>query len=220
MRRVTSTVRYQVSVLRRKSKGIRPTSQTPYATHLPVLAALAKVRSVRHVLELGAGPYSTSLFLNRLAFPDVESLTSYEDDSDWKDIVLDTVGADKRLDFRMVDAVRYSVPKSLDRYDLIFIDDSRTFAERTVTVNTVRANRPRGVVAIHDFEERHYRSAARGFDHRVIFKTLTPQVGVCWFGEALRVFDLDQASRCVEAGRDLPLTDVEGWDRQLAELSR
>ena len=212
--------RRQLSVLRTKVLGIQPVSELPYATHLPILVALARLYSVRSVLELGAGPHSTSLFLDRVAFPDMKSVTSFEDDPEWKDVVLDAVGDDDRLDLRLVDAVRYSVPSSLDGYNLVFIDDSRTLEERTVTVNTVRENKPTGLVVIHDFENRHYRAAARGYDHRYVFKAFTPQVGVCWFGDAIQMADLERAQRLVLSGRGLPLTDVHAWDQHLADLTR
>lgn len=216
---MTLRVRQQLSGLRQKALGIQSISELPYATHLPVLAALAKVYPIRNVLELGAGPYSTSLFLNRVAFPSVETVTSFEDDPDWKEVVLEAVADDERLDLRMVDAVRHSVPKSLEEYDLVFIDDSRTFSERSITVKAVREAHPTGLVAIHDFEQRHYRAAASGYDHRHIFRTFTPQVGVCWFGDVIDPADLERAHRHIDAGRGLPLTDIEAWDRQLSELA-
>ena len=47
-------------------------------------------------------------------------------------------------------------------YDLIFIDDSKTVAERTITIESVlRQARPETIVAVHDFEVRAYRQCAR-----------------------------------------------------------
>ena len=67
---------------------------------------------VRSVLELGSGPFSTSLFLDRRVFPDLEKLTSYEDDLRWAALVAERVGTDPRLDFRVVESVSHSVPAS------------------------------------------------------------------------------------------------------------
>ena len=55
----------------------------PYATHLPVLREIGAMRPIRRVLEFGAGMYSTPLFLDRTAYPDLEVLVSVEDDWEW-----------------------------------------------------------------------------------------------------------------------------------------
>jgi predicted O-methyltransferase YrrM len=208
---VINRARQIASKSRGKVLRVRPTSDPAYATHLPVLAALARITTIRRVLELGSGPFSTSMFLNRDVFPDLDILTSYEDDPNWEHVVLDAVGSDTRLEFRMVPEVRLAVPPT-DGYDLVFIDDSRLPSERSTTIRAVKAMRPRGIVAIHDFEQRHYRTAARGFSHRFIFNTLTPQVGVCWFGDAVDPSQLKRASRTIagEIGR-VSITDQSGW---------
>ena len=196
---------------------MRRTHANPYATHLPVLSAVASVIKVRSVLELGSGPFSTSLFLDRRMFPDLEKLTSYEDDPSWAAAVTERVGTDPRLDFRVVESVSHSVPADVGDYDLVFIDDSRLTVERTQTIESVAAMAPKGLVAIHDFELRSYRHAAKVFDHRRIFRTFTPQVGFCWFGDTCEAQQWKNVATMVEAGSHLDPTDQDAW---LAHLER
>ncbi|MGB4581281.1 MAG: hypothetical protein WBI91_05395 [Coriobacteriia bacterium] len=175
---------------------------------------------MRRVLELGSGLASTALFLDRAVFPELELLTTLEDDPEWRDVVLDAVGKDERLDFRMVDAVSTSVPSNLDSYDLIFVDDGRTPSERSATIRHVRRMCPRGVVAIHDFEEPAYRTAARGFCHRVVFGAYTPQVGVCWNDEVLDRSRIIEVQTLIERNAQIPTRDVAAWVEVLAPLDR
>ena len=190
---------------------VRRTHANPYATHLPVLSAASSVIKVRSVLELGSGPFSTSLFLDRRVFPDLEKLTSYEDDPSWAAVVIERVGPDPRLDFRMVESVSQSVSADVGDYDLVFIDDSRLPVERTQTIESVAAMRPKGLVAIHDFELKSYRHAAKVFDHRQIFRTFTPQVGFCWFGDTFEAQQWRDVAIMVEAGSHLDPTDQDAW---------
>lgn len=203
--------RAALSTLRRRALNIRPENSEPYATHLPVLMSLARVTPVRRVLELGSGPFSTSLFLDRRAFPDLEDLTSYEDDAEWTKSVLSAVGDDDRLDYRVVDAVSKSVPPELGSFDLIFIDDSRTRAERSETIESVAGKGPRGLVVVHDFEHRQYRSRTRSFDNRLVFSSLTPQVGVCWNGTLLDPQSLKPARRMITENRHVSVSDRDAW---------
>ena len=191
---MVSALRMLASRSRTRALGIRPIAATPYATHMPVLIALAVVVRPRRVLELGSGPFSTSLFLDKDVFPDLETLVSYEDDEEWAPVVMDALGTATRLDFRMVDEVREAVPVAdLDSFDLIFIDDSRTAGERSQTIRTVAAARPRGVVV----------------------KAFTPQVGVCWRPDTVPAdfaAKVRHALATVERNRKMaPVDDVDAW---------
>jgi predicted O-methyltransferase YrrM len=181
---MASIPRRILSKARRAAMKVRPAADTPYATHTPILMGIGRSQKIRKVLELGSGPYSTAIFLDREVFPDLESLVSYEDDPEWLPVVQAAVGDDPRLDLRMVNAVRESVPDDISDFDLIFIDDSRSPAERSQTIASVREKHPRAIVAIHDYEQRPYRAAARGFDQRHVVGTFTPQVGVCYNNSA------------------------------------
>lgn len=60
---------------------------TGWGSHQPALRALAKFTKIRSVIEFGAGPYSTHLFLDREAFPDLTSLVTFEHRKDWAEKV-------------------------------------------------------------------------------------------------------------------------------------
>lgn len=198
--------------------GVRPTAELAYATHLPILVAISKVCDIRRVLELGSGVYSTPLYLDRAIFPNLVSLVSLENEPEWGATVLATAGSDSRLDLRLVTAIAPAIPESLDEYDLIFVDDSRTSAERSATIREVIRRRPTGLVAIHDFEQRSYRRAARSFGHRLIFGSFTPQVGVVWSTANVDRSALVRARRLIDSNVSIPHTDTEGWADALAAL--
>src|ERR1044071_885749 len=49
-----------------------PRAHNDYATHIPILIGLARLREIRRVLEFGCGRYSTLTFLKASAFPHLE----------------------------------------------------------------------------------------------------------------------------------------------------
>lgn len=200
-----------------RARRVRRRDETPYATHAPVLIALAQVMRVRRVLEFGAGMYSTLLFLNRVAFPELMEIVSYEDDADWaKRVALDAAG-DDRLSMRTVASVPECVPDTIDDFDLILIDDSSSATIRTRTVLSVANRRPiNALVAIHDYELRELALATRSFDHVYCFRTFTPQVGVAWFGDAMSKRLLSQTeSRIARHRTSLPVADIARWTTAL-----
>jgi hypothetical protein len=117
-------------------------SDTPnYASHLPVLRAVCGVLKPKRVLELGAGLHSTPFFLS---LP-IEELVSVEGDEDWfAQIFLKFT--DERLCLR-----RDYEGVSLRKFDLIFIDDGTTAAEREFSIRWV-LGRKHPPTIIHDAE--------------------------------------------------------------------
>lgn len=164
-----------------------PRSDVAYATSIPVLVGLARLRPIRQVVEFGAGLHSTFAFLNRRIFPDLVSLKSFEDDNQWIDTIKASLPADARHELVYVDGAMSGAVAglSLDPYDLIFVDDSLTAQARTATINAIadRFSGP-GLVAIHDFEVRDYRRTvkerARAFKTVFNFSALNPNTGVAW----------------------------------------
>jgi hypothetical protein len=195
------------------ARGVRRRDAMPYATHLPVLIALARVRRIETVLEFGAGRFSTGLFLNRAAFPDVVEVTTYEDNAEWADRVVNEAAGDARLTVLTVPSVPTCVPETIAGFDLVFIDDSLSATARSGTVRSVADRRPlRSLVAIHDFELRELATAARSFDHVYRFRTFTPQVGIAWFGEAVTRRSLTKAQSSIARHRTtLPVADAARW---------
>lgn len=206
--------------LYRTKQGVRPQHPVGYATHQPVLIGLAQIRPIRRVLEFGSGLYSSKLFLNRDLFPQLEELVSYEDTAEWRDAVLEAVGDDDRFDLRLVDAVNESVPADLERFDLIFVDDSHKLKFRAQTMATVGDRRPRNpIVVVHDFEWRPYRRALmERFEHIANFDTFTPQTGVCWNGDTIDSSRMEALRAGVEALRSTDVIDNVTWARKLAQV--
>ncbi len=156
-------------------------ADNPYATHLPVLLGVARLFSVRRVLEFGCGEYSTLTFLNQAAFPELTLLTSFENDLDWKNKVEAKVRADARVKLRFIEGAVSDIVRETDLsgYDLIFIDDSTTATERAATINAVTAKLSGSQVAlIHDFEVKDYQQASRQATLRLRFDSMNPNTGL------------------------------------------
>ncbi|MBV9468405.1 MAG: hypothetical protein JOZ57_04115, partial [Abitibacteriaceae bacterium] len=159
----------------------------PFATHLPILIGIARLIPIRRVLELGSGQYSTLTFLDRTVFPNLEVLTSFEDDAVWMQKVA-TMTDDPRLTLNyserpLSDVIADASILSSMEYDLVFVDNSMTSEKRAATISEV-ARRCKGksqtTVLIHDYECLAYRHAAKSLRHRVTFTAYTPQTGVLW----------------------------------------
>lgn len=204
--------------IRMKALRVRPVADHPYATHLPVLVGLARLRPIRRVLELGSGLHSTPLFLNRHIYTDLDSLVSLEDDPAWTETVRASAGHDSRLDLRTVAHVSAAIPRDISEFDLIFVDDSRTCTERTATIIAVHERNPRGLVAIHDFEQRSYRRAGRLFANQLVFNSLTPQVGLLWSTADVDRRELMRLRSLISANVPIAPTDTGHWHEALACL--
>lgn len=171
---------------RRIMRVFRPIPErhaNPYATHLPVLVALAHLRPIRRVAEFGCGIYSTLTFLDRAVFPDLITLRTFENDADWLKRMVTETGDDPRLQLTYIDGPmgKAVTGLNLDEYDLIFIDDSLTGEERTLTIRAVSAAKPKtGVVVVHDYEIPLYQQATKTFIHRFCFSALNPYTGLAW----------------------------------------
>jgi hypothetical protein len=165
----------------------------PYSSILPVLIGLSRILPVQRVLELGSGLGSTPLFLDRSIFTDLRQIDSLENDANWLSAVKTAVGGDRRLNLTYVDGPISARVADLDLtpYDLILVDDSVLTADRARTIRGVAQRYTRNnTVVIHDFETRHYRSAARSFMHRHRFTALNPNTGIAWQGDRITRRDL------------------------------
>ncbi len=77
-------------------------SRPGHASHVPVLVYLASMYTIETVVEIGSGPISTRLFLDRDCFKDLKSLISYEHREGWYKKVSNLIGEDERLDYRLI----------------------------------------------------------------------------------------------------------------------
>src|ERR1044071_6441271 len=174
-----------------------PRALNDYATHVPILIGLARLREIRSVLEFGCGYFSTLTFLNRAAFPHVERLQSVENDVTWAETIHEAAKSDERWTLRLV---RGEISDSLhtldlEAFDLVLLDDSKTSAQRSATIRAVAGKQPqRPWIVIHDFEINEYRRAAAGFKHRHAFKAFNPETGVV-SNSLLQLKSLDRAIR-------------------------
>lgn len=203
---------------KRKLWGPVARAEKDYATHIPILIALAAIFKIERVLELGCGDYSTLLFLQRLAFPSLAELDSFETDEIWLDKV-DASVSDERFHGTLVSGAMETAISSdlLEKYDLVFVDDSSNGNERAETIKRIAESQPRRtVVAIHDFEVFGYQKAAAWFQHQFRFKAFNPQTGVVWNGENNLSADLQRASSIIKRWADkLEPDDISGWTRIL-----
>ncbi|HEX7774558.1 MAG TPA: class I SAM-dependent methyltransferase, partial [Pyrinomonadaceae bacterium] len=152
-----------------------------YATHVPILIGLSRLRQIRRVLEFGCGHYSTLTFLNRSAFPHLERLHSVENDDAWAATIQEAAKDDHRWTLRLVNGeISESISGlDLESFDLILIDDSKTSTQRAATIRAIAAKQPQHPwIVIHDFEIAEYRDAASAFKHRHRFRAYNPETGI------------------------------------------
>lgn len=198
------------------SKHTLRRADNPYATHMPVLAGLARLFPIRRVIEFGSGEYSTLTFLNRATFPDLEALYSYENDPEWAQRIASQIKGDARATLTVVEGAMHEHVPTIEDWgtDLIFIDDSLTATDRAATIRAVAAHaQPASLIAIHDFEVLDYRQAAQAWPRRFVFSGYTPHVGLLWRHKApaprnkLRALDKLIAAHADSLAPD----DVAGW---------
>ncbi len=204
--------------------GIPPKSKKAYATHLPVLIGLPRLFEVKHVLEFGSGLSSTPLYLNREVFPDLVSVLSYENESEWLEKVQEATQHDSRLQLKLIEGRMAGMVDTLNvgDYDMIFIDDSRGFKVREETIRAIaaRCKACGGVVVIHDYERLEYRWASRTFRHHFRFTAFTPNTGVVWNdGSRLASRKLKLMNNLIQQQAEmLDPDDVVGWLRVLSAM--
>ena len=190
-----------------------PRAINDYATHVPVLIGLARMREIRNVLEFGCGYYSTLTFLNRAAFPHLQRLHSVENDSSWSETISEVTKYDQRWSLQLVDGEIADSVSTLDleSFDLILIDDSKTSTQRAATIRAVAKRRPqRPWIAIHDFEVGEYKEAASGFRQRHKFNAYNPDTGLA----VNSTIDTRTLARLLKANcKTLQPDDVNGWIR-------
>lgn len=146
-----------------------------YGSHLPFLAWIGQhMRPISSVLELGAGKFSTPMWLNRDYFPQVESVVSVEHDERWLPLV-----NDPRLRVVHTDVALYAEAlMDLSPYDLVFVDNGTCAEERVRAITAVLACTSVPLVVLHDWENESYRWAAREGYSWVITDDATPQTAL------------------------------------------
>jgi len=192
-----------------------PRALNDYATHVPILIGLARLREIKSVLEFGCGYYSTLTFLNRAAFPHLERLQSVENDASWAETIHEAAKSDERWTLNLVRREIADAVPDLEAFDLVLIDDSKTSAQRSATIRAVAGKQPqRPWIVIHDFEVEEYRRAAAGFKQRHTFKAFNPETGVLCNNRVNEWKVLDRTIRA--RSRTLEPDQTGKWIRTLA----
>ena len=211
--------------LRRQYKKWRlgPRSSNDHATHIPVLVALGLLTEVRSVLEFGSGTFSTLTFLNREAFPNLETIRSFENDAEWYAKVKEQTDHDPRITLNYVDGPLSTLVPTLDlsAYDLIFIDDATKATLRAETIRAVVAHcNARNMIVVHDFEVGTYQRAAEAAAQRFRMTAFNPNTGVLWQGRRLSHAALSRVNRVLRRQSMLDLTDIHSWHQVLMPIHR
>jgi hypothetical protein len=167
-----------------------------YSTHLLVLKALGTLPTVRRVLELGAGLYSTPAFLDPAVYPHLQRMVSSEPNDEWRKRVHEAIGDHPTWTLTDTDPLLLAGFDGAGLYDLIFIDSGDVEADRIPVIRAVAAQKPAAIVVMHDFERHAYQQAAQGYDTIYVDNRLLPNTAVAWNGDRP---DLDALAR------------AEGW---------
>ena len=211
--------RWPIRAFKRKIWKVASRSPNPYATHVPVLVACAHVFKPARILELGSGRNSTPLFLNREIFTDVVEVLSLENDAQWFGKLDDL--KDVRLERRLVDGAISDAIESIDcsRFDLVFVDDSRTARERKRTLDSLR-RRVGGhqIIVAHDFDLWPIRLALYSYASHHGIVALTPHCGFAWNKRSVCRETLSRVDEVVRASHTrIEEDDAMGWRNQFIE---
>lgn len=125
---------------------------------------------MRRVVEYGGGFFSTPLFLDRWAFPDLKELITVENNPEWIKKLSDRYGSDRR--FRIVPEYHFEA-----RADLALVDDETT-AERLVHIKALAANNGADLSVVHDSEQPLIAQALNAFHSVYHFQHFEPFTAV------------------------------------------
>ena len=148
---------------------------SPFATHVNMLRALGP--GVKTVLELGAGEFSTRLFLDERYYPDLEELVTVEQDRNW---VIDNGDPRHRIAIVEEPIEPFLALVDLSKVDLIFCDNSTFGDRRCATLRWIAEHVGGSLVVAHDFDVSSYAEAAAGFEHRIVDDRQAPWTALLW----------------------------------------
>jgi hypothetical protein len=196
---------------------VRPEYPLDHATHIPILVGLGiAFPGLSRILEIGGGFYSTPLFLNTDAFPNLTALVTVETDPEWfyklnpewggKPLGGLTPTLDPRWKMAHVD---HALPQG---WDLIFLDNSPK-SERLESINKYRRNYY-DLLVVHDTEIDEYLTALGWEGHRTTCQVYEPNTAVMAKRDyvAKRIEEVVKAIRWAVANNEAPaVDDVPGW---------
>jgi predicted O-methyltransferase YrrM len=211
IRRLTSKLR---SVLLQGRVRRAVASSNPFSTHLPILTGLGVLFPIHRVLELGGGLYSTAAFLDRATFPALEALDTYENDEEWARQLAERFSDDRHRLVVHAGDMRLAVPDiPFEDYDLVFVDDSKSYSERARTIAAITNRFAAGnLIVIHDYEAPEYVAAARGFPRTFCFNSYLPHTGIAWSDGRVNARRLKALDRTIRRhARSVEAEDVAQW---------
>lgn len=174
-------------------------SASAYSTHKLVLMGLSSWlsfcgRPIKKVLELGCGPASTPMFLNRQAFPMLESLVSMETSPDWAHAISLLLGGDKRLNLCIHEdeAALLQDTKLFAPYDVAFVDGGTNEGRLKAIPQCLEMAR---FVVLHDVQEPDLKEATKLAPHVVFSVIESPWTAVMSLHEAPFGYDNGKESR-------------------------
>ena len=197
-----------------------PQAQDAYATHIPVLVGVSQIVAPERILELGGGLFSTPALSNPEFFPTVKHVHTLEDSAEWATKIRSAVSGGDRVTVDHVPSVPDHVATmDLSAYDLIFVDDSISIAERTRTLRSV-LNRARAsaVVVVHDYEVRSYRNCRQPPWYGHTSSVWRPFTGVLYRDRRLRR-QLDRLELVIRRERGRGPSPIREW-RMVFERAR
>jgi hypothetical protein len=148
---------------------------SPFATHVNLLQAIGP--GIRTVLELGAGEFSTRLFLDRRHYPDLVELVTVEQNRDW---VIADEDARHKIAIVPEPIEPFLALLPLDKFDLIFCDNSTSGERRCNTLKWLAENVGRSLVVAHDFDVPSYAEAAAEFTNAIVDDRQSPWTALLW----------------------------------------
>lgn len=215
LRRYAGKLRRQAVKLYDRSINLAPRSEEPYATHVPVLVGIAAAFKPNILVEFGSGMFSTLSFLDRVAFPSLQAVRSYENNRQWFDQMRQRLPSNAGVDIEFVEGQMFlAVGRAITTgAAMIFIDDSASAEERVPTVHEVaRVCGPEPVVVMHDHELWRLRMATHKFEHCICFDALNPQTSVMWNAHPERRPVVENVRHIIRQNAAvLPLTDIRAW---------
>ncbi len=122
-------------------------SRVGTASHVPVLTCISSMFKIETIVEIGSGPISTRLFLDRNCFRYVKSLISYETREGWYRKVLSLIDEDERLDYRLITGSIEDIDPT-HTGDILFLDGIKV--HRKFGVETLGKNFK--FVILHDYK--------------------------------------------------------------------
>lgn len=188
---------------------------------IPVLILMQMLLRPKKVLELGAGKYSTPIFLSRDLYPSLIQFDSFENgpafyQKECRDMFgpnsgvykLHLIGPPHKFMAKIVHDMDTTI------YDLILVDDSGDQVGRAQTVRFVTVGAGlNSVLLIHDFENPNYSGAVQGDFTKFIFKSIFPYVGVLWKEKAISLTALQVADDLIGKHFEKTKLDVFLWQK-------